>query len=214
MDEVWSIRLPNKDEKEKLGNTRVIEIAKSREDNSGRKFYVSRNDDYTLKIEENTDIAENTAQSGSDQLLGALRHHDKWMNVKEILALPLGTKGPTRKVNLSRLVHKGLVDRKGKKGSYQYRAVLAHAKSDNAICNSSETQVVPGVVPAVTAEFHSDSSKQEKDETQKTTSSNETSLPEVVTEQNPVPDSDDAGFITRNQTLHARDPFDSTGLTD
>ena len=86
---------PNKDEKVKLGNTRIIEIAKSREDNSGRKFYVTRNDDYTLKIEENSEVAENAGpQSGSGPDAGCSSvTQDKLVaRGQEIKTLPVGGK--------------------------------------------------------------------------------------------------------------------------
>ena len=214
VDEVWSIRLPSKDEKERLGNTRVIEIAKSREDNSGRTFYVSRNDDYTLKIEESSDIAENTAQSAIDQLLGALRHKDRWMDWKEIAGLHLGGNPNTRKANLTRLVSKGLVDRQGKRRAYQYRAVLApaHAISDTPATNYHETQVVPEDLPLVTPLLQSQSPKQEKYETQKTSSNTEEGQLKPATRQIQDLDSDLSSSDACNQTLHARDPFDSSGL--
>ena len=217
VDEVWSIRLPSKEEKEKLGNTRVIEIGKSREDNSGRRFYVSRNEDYTLKIEEASDIAE-TAQSSVDQLLGALRHHDDWMDWKQVEALPVSGSKAVRKANLSRLVSKGLVERKGKARSYQYRAVLARAKCEVAATKHRETHVVPGDLPLVAPLVASQPSKQEKYETQKTSSDTDVVTEDVLlkpaTSENPDLDCDLPSSGSSYQTFHARDPFDSTGMTD
>ena len=214
VDEVWSIRKPNKDEQEKLGNTRIIEIGKSREDNSGRKFYVSRNEDFTLKIEENTEIAQNTAQSSIDQLLGALRHKDEWMKWEQIKALPLSGSDSTRKANLTRLVSKGLVERRGARRAYEYRAVLSRVGCEDNATTAYETQVVPGGTPLVAPLVASQAYKQEKVETQKTSSNTEEVQLKRATSETPSTGTDLASYDIRSQTLRTRDPFDSTGMTD
>ena len=214
VDEVWSIRKPNKDEKV---NGRIIEIAKSREDNSGRKFYVTRNDDYTLKIEENSEVANAGPQSLPDQMLGALRYSGGWLPWTKIKTLPVGGSESVRKAILSRLVSKGLVERKGKRGSFQYRAVLARDTSETVV-TEPETQVTDSVSVEVTPQQQSSLSKQEKYETHDSSneesSNTDESLPVVVTDENPVSDSDVPPSSNSGVSIRARDPFDSTGLTD
>lgn len=217
VDEVWSIRKPNKDENI---TGRVIEIGKSREDNSGRKFYVTRNEDYTLKIQEDCDLVDKDKipQSSIDQLLLALRGEVDWVNLEHIKGYKINGSEAVRKANLTRLVSKGLVERRGKVRSYEYRAVLARVISDKDAATNPETHVPDKGEGLVATLVTGATNTQEKYETQKTISNNDSNAEEVLlkraTSENPGTDRDLPSSSSSYQTLRARDPFDSSGVTD
>ena len=203
VDEVWSIRKPNKDEKEKLGNNRVIEIGKSREDNEGRTFFVKRKDDLTLQIDETCDLA-GPSESAIDQMLGALRFRDDWMTAQQIYALPIGGTEGSKKVNLNRLRNKGLVERRGSRGSYQFRAVLSHAPAHVGAGGLVTKQIEIKDVPGDLERYKKETVSNERFETQKTSFKNVTSL---LTDQNPVSDSDLDRNAAGGTGPHTRGPI-------
>ena len=211
VDESWTLRMPENSEKERLGNSRILEIQKSREDNRGRVFYISRRADWSLEMKEDKDVAGSAIQSAADQLLGALRHRYQWMTAQEIYGLPVSGTNNVKKANLQRLLDKGLVERKGKKRAFKYRALLAHAGGGkNPVTTALETQVTDQDLP----KYPLITEKSEKHKTQETHSSTTESVLLERYSDSPSPGTDPSDQVTEILPPPARDPFDSTGLTD
>ena len=215
VDEVWGLRKPNDKEKERLGNKRVLDIGKSREDNEGRQFYISRNSDYTLSIEDTKEVASAGVVSSIEQMLGAMRNRYEWMASAQVMALPVSGTPNTKKANLTRLVSKGLVERRGSRRNYEYRAVLSRVGSQDACNLGGETHVPDEEVSLVAPLVARIESRTDKVETQETLNKDAKGDATIdATNETPSPGMDLERKDAKGTAPRARDPFDSTGLTD
>ena len=219
VDEAWTLRLPEGKEKERLGSSRILEIGKSREDNRGRVFYISRREDWSMEMKEDKDVSGGAIQSASDQLLGALRHRHVWMSSPEILALPVTGNDNVKRANLQRLVDKGLVERKGSRRKYQYRALLAPARArseDSEGVRQAEIRS-RGMEETNSRKYLDGSDKNEKSETQETLNGspsdgfNNMLLARIS--DSPVTGTDLSDNSSSHRS-HRKDPFSSEGVTD
>jgi len=214
VDEVWGIRKPDDKERKTLGNKRILTIGKSREDNEGRKFHIARNEDFTLSFEDPKSDDPAVATS-IDQMLAALRDRYEWMSSPQVLALPVGGSTNTKRCNLNRLVSKGLVEKRGTCRNYEFRAVLARGGSDDACNYEGETHVPDKEVSLIAPLIAGGESRTDKVETQETRNNYAEggAIIDAISET-PSPAMDLGRYDACTGGPRARDPFDSTGITD
>jgi hypothetical protein len=132
VDESWSIRRPEKAEKERVGaSARLITINKSREGNEGKQLVLRQQADLTFELKDlpSEDANSDSPASIVDRVLHRLRTRGVPMTRRELNADPLvgGSVEGIRKA-LDRLVDRGLVAAEGKGSSKQFQAVVSHTR--------------------------------------------------------------------------------------
>lgn len=130
VDESWGLRVPSKEEQQKFGHDRVINVGKSREGNTGKALLLQQKDDLTFQLKDMPEEAEENrslAASVSEGVLACLRASDRWMSRVEIYAAPVAGTKDAKKKCLERWVKKGLVLQEGKGKNALYKALSARA---------------------------------------------------------------------------------------